>query len=296
MSLIASIMLMAAANLKEHVVMLSHKIGDRNIVAYEKLTKAADYITGQFEKYGYKVEFQTYEVDGKPVKNIIATKLGTKKPKEQIIVGAHYDTCANPGADDNASAVAGLLELARLMTDQPTGRTIKFIAFVNEEPPFFKTKNMGSMVYAQQAKARGDNIKAVIILEMIGYYSDKPNSQKYPPFFGRFYPDKGNFIAVVGNFASKPLVKKITNLFQQSSSFPIESIATFTFIPGIDWSDHWSFWQYGYPAIMITDTGFYRNPNYHKQSDTYETLNYENIAEVVVGLQGVLTKLATLFT
>ena len=288
-------MLMTSANLKQHIVMLSHNIGDRNIFAYEKLTKAADYITDQFEKYGYKVEFQTYEVDGKPVKNIIATKLGTKKPKEQIIVGAHYDTCANPGADDNASAVAGLLELSRLMAGQPTDRTIKFIAFVNEEPPFFKTKDMGSLVYAKQAKANGDNIKAVIILEMIGYYSNEPDSQKYPPFFGMFYPDKGNFIAVVGNFASKPLVQKITKSFKQSSSFPIESIATFAFIPGIDWSDHWSFWQQGYPAVMITDTGFYRNPNYHKQSDTYETLNYKSMAEVVAGLQAIMLYLANEF-
>jgi len=277
-----------AEKLKQHVFVLSHQIGDRSIFAYDKLNKAADYITKQFKDYGYQVEFQTYQVQGKTVKNIIATKLGRKNPDEIVIVGAHYDTCYNPGADDNASSVASLLELAKLIAEQPVARTIKFIAFVNEEPPFHRTKNMGSVVYAKRAKQEKENIKGVIILESIGFYSNKPKSQRYPPIFGFFYPNKGNFIAVVGNFRSKSLVKKVTAIFKQHSSLPIESFTTFGFVPGVTWSDHWAFWKQGYLAVMLTDTAFYRNPNYHKQSDTYETLDYKSMAEMVKGLTSVL--------
>ena len=274
--------------LKSHVYKLAHEIGDRSIFRYEKLDEAARYITQTFNSFGYNVEFQEYNVSNTTAKNIIATKIGVKTPEEIIIVGAHYDTCFNPGADDNASAVAGLLELARFISDKRTNRSIKFIAFVNEEPPFFKTEDMGSRVYARAAKKRKDDIKAVLILKSIGYYSDSLYSQRYPPFFGLFYPNRGNFIAIVGNLRSRWLVKKVVSNFKKETQFPIESIATFGFIPGVDFSDHWSFWKEGYPAVMITDTAFYRNPNYHSSSDTYETLNYENMAEVVKGLSRVL--------
>lgn len=293
-----------AKMLKSHVYRLAHVIGDRSVYKPDKLNEAADYITEQFSSYGYDVEFQTYALMAQTVKNIIACKkakvpavslqskdAGGGKPDEVVIVGAHYDTCFNPGADDNASAVAGLLELARLMSDKETDYTIKFIAFVNEEPPFFKTENMGSCVYAKDAKKRGEKIKAVIILEMIGYYSDEPKSQKYPPLFGLFYPDKANFIAVVGNFSSKWLVKKTVTAFEKRTEFPIESITTFSFVPGVDFSDHWSFWKEGYPAVMITDTAFYRYSHYHTYLDTYEKLDYESMAEVVKGLESVLIEL-----
>ena len=283
--------LQLAENLKNHVYKLSHLIGDRSVFKYDKLNEAAEYIAEQFSKNGYKVDFQEYRVLNKTVKNIIATKVGNSESQAIIIVGAHYDTCSNPGADDNASAVAGLLELARTMASKPTERTIKFIAFVNEEPPFFKTKEMGSYVYAKEARERKEKIKAVIILEMIGYYTDKRFSQKYPPFFGPFYPNKGNFIGVVGNFKSKWLVRQVSSSFKKQSSFPIKSMTTFAFIPGVDFSDHWSFWKENYDAVMITDTAFYRNSNYHKNSDTYDTLNYHNIAEVVEGFNTVLMDL-----
>ena len=278
--------------LKSHVYKLAHQIGERSVYKYEKLEEAAGYITEQFGSFGYNVEFQKYTLLGKTVKNIIATKVGSKIPEEVIIVAAHYDSCFNPGADDNASAVAGLIELAKTTSDKKTNSTIKFIAFVNEEPPFFKTERMGSRVYAKEAKAKGENIKAVLILEMIGYYSNKPNSQRYPPLFGLFYPNKGNFIAIVGNFQSRWLVKKVMTDFKKQTKFPIESVATFGFVPGVDFSDHWSFWQEGYPAVMITDTGFYRNPHYHSSCDTYEKLDYESMAEVVKGLSAVIIELA----
>ncbi len=277
--------------LESHVHKLAYEIGDRSVFNYEKLDEAARYITQAFQSFGYNVEFQSYDVLDMEAKNIIAFKQGAQRPDEIIIVGAHYDTCFNPGADDNASAVAGLLELARFLSDKQTNRSIKFIAFVNEEPPFFATENMGSMVYVREAKAKGENIKGTLILEMIGYYTDRPNSQRYPLFLGLFYPNKGNFIAVVGNPQSRRLLKQVTSVFRNHSQFPMESLISFGFVPGADFSDHWSFWKERYPAVMITDTAFYRNPHYHNSSDTYEKLNYESMAEVVSGLNAVLLDL-----
>lgn len=277
--------------LKSHVYKLSHEIGDRSVFEYENLSEAAGYITQAFSSFGYDVESQNYHVYDRQVENIIAEKKGTLMPDEIIIIGAHYDTCFNPGADDNASAVAGLLELARFISDKKTHRTVRFIAFVNEEPPFYKTDDMGSRVYAKAAKKAKEDIRAVVVLEMIGRYSDRPNSQQYPPFFGLFYPNKADFIAVVGNLRSRWLTKKITSSFKERVDFPIESISTFGFIPGVDFSDHWSFWKEGYPAVMVTDTAFYRSPDYHNESDTYEKLDYEKMAEVVKGLGAAIIEL-----
>jgi len=274
--------------LKAHVYTLSHEIGDRSMFKYDKLERAAEYITEAFSSFGYEVKFQEYEVQGKTAKNIIALKTGAKRPEEVIIVGAHYDTCFNPGADDNASAVAGLIELARFMSDKRADRSIKFIAFVNEEPPFFQTEEMGSRTYARDARARGENIRAVLILESLGYYTDKPFSQQYPPLIGFFYPNKGNYIGIVGNPPSGALAKKIFSLFKEKSRFPAELFVFPAFFTGVDFSDNWSFWKEGYPAVMITDTAFYRNPHYHSPSDTYETLDYEGLTEVVKGLEAVL--------
>ena len=278
--------------LKTHVIKLSSDIGERSVFIYPKLAEAANYITEQFQSLGIEVRFQEYHLYGKLVKNIIAEKLGRGKPDEVIIVGAHYDTCFNPGANDNASAIAGLLELARFAASREYKRTIRFIAFVNEEPPFFKTNEMGSFVYARQAKEKNENIKSVLILEMIGYYLDRPFSQRYPLFVGPFYPNRANFIAVVGNFTNHRLVKRVVTHFREHSEFPIRSAVLFDFVPGVDFSDHWSFWQMGIPSVMITDTAFYRYSHYHSNSDTFEKLDYHKMALLVEGLDGVLSKLA----
>lgn len=270
-------------NLKSHVQQLSETIGNRSVYEYAKLQQTADYIVEQFRAYGYQVEFQEYMIADKRVKNIIAVKRGTKAPEEIIVVGAHYDSCDNPGADDNASGVAGLLELARIFSHKDNGRTIEFVAFVNEEPPFFKTEAMGSRVYARSAKSMRKDIKGAIVLEMIGYYSNTFSSQRYPIVLGLFYPNKGNFIAVIGDFKSRPLNKNISRLFKKNSAFPIESVSL-GFVPGADFSDHWSFWQEGYPAVMITDTAFLRHHNYHRNSDTLEKLNFDYMANVIEGL------------
>lgn len=278
--------------LKNHVVALSHEIGDRSVFKPHALNRAARYIANELDDLGFVVEHQVYTVNEKEVKNIIARKPGNKRPEEFIIVGAHYDTCFNPGANDNASGVAGLLGLAKLLHETENARTIKFIAFVNEEPPFFKTENMGSLVYARRAREKGKNIKAAVILEMIGYYSGSVFSQRYPPFLGPFYPNRANFIAVVGNSANKKLVKNVHSIFSKNSSLPAETIVLPDIVPGVDFSDHWSFWQHDYPAAMITDTAFYRYEHYHRPTDTFEKLNYDNIATVVEGLEEVIRELA----
>ncbi|MDP2939406.1 MAG: M20/M25/M40 family metallo-hydrolase [Candidatus Omnitrophota bacterium] len=277
--------------IRKHIYMLSHKIGNRSVFYYDNLERAANYISEQFVTYGYKVEFQEYILENKKVKNIIAVKNGIKASEEIIVVGAHYDSCFNPGADDNASGVAGVLELARFMKDKDIDRTIKFIAFANEEPPYFKTENMGSRIYAREAKIKNEAIKAVIILETIGLYTNKINSQRYPIILGIFYPNKGNFITIVGNINSRHLVNKIKTSFRKYSKFPISSIAL-DFIPASDFSDHWSFWKEGYSAVMVTDTAFLRNFHYHRDSDTWEKLSYENMACVIEAFCSVLFDLA----
>lgn len=273
--------------MKQHVVKLSEQIGDRNVFNYGNLGKAADYIVEQFMSSGYRVEFQEYTVENKKVKNILAIKEGAKLTQEVIIVGAHYDSCFNPGADDNASGIAGLLELAKMMANKNVNRTIEFIAFVNEEPPFFKTDRMGSRVYAKKARVENRNIKAVIVLDSIGFYTDEIFSQRYPIIVGLFFPNRGNFIGVFGNFKSRYLASEIARIFKSNSSFPIVSLAL-DFIPGIDFSDHWSFWKEGYPAVMISDTAFLRHKNYHRITDTWEKLNYKGMVCVIEGICEVL--------
>ncbi|MCH8903224.1 MAG: M28 family peptidase [Bacteroidetes bacterium] len=222
-----------------------------------------------------------------------------------IVIGAHYDHLGygshnslyrgdpqiHNGADDNASGVAGLIELARLLKDTPFRHRLKFAAFVNEEPPFFQTDQMGSFVYIQKTKLLGENIKTAIILEMLGYYSEKPFSQKYPLLLGPFYPNKANFIAIVGNFPSKGIVKSLTKGFRQSSKFPVVRLVSPEFIPGVNFSDHWSFWQVGIPAVMVTDTAYLRSQYYHQKTDLLDTLDYQKMAKVVFGLKEAIIKL-----
>ncbi|MDP8263042.1 MAG: M28 family peptidase [Candidatus Ancaeobacter aquaticus] len=279
-------------NLKKHVIKLSDEIGDRSVFKYEQLCEAEKYITEELVSYGYTVTFQEYTILNKQVKNIIVTRRGTKTPEDMIIVGAHYDSTLNPGADDNASGVAGLLELARFMADKNTGSTIEFAAFPAEEPPFFDSEDMASLVYAKAAKKGKVNIKGVLILEMIGYFDKKPRTQTYPNFAGALvYPNRGDFIAVLGNLKSINLVGAIRSCFKKQSRFPMKPIITFNYASAVHFSDHWAFWQEGYRAVMITDTSFYRNHHYHTETDTYDTLDYESMAEIVRGLKGTLIEL-----
>jgi Zn-dependent M28 family amino/carboxypeptidase len=279
--------------LKKHVVEISGNIGERNYWFYKNLQKTANYIINELKNYGYQVELHTYTLDNKEFSNIIAVKKGKTHPNEIIIIGAHYDSVmGSPGADDNASGVAGLLELACLFSQKDPAKTLKFIAFTNEEPPFFQTPQMGSRVYAKSAKQNKEKIVAMICLEMLGYYNKKPNSQNHPLFLGLLYPHTADFIAFVSNFGSTSLLNKFKKYFKQHSNFPVETLAAPNIISGVDWSDHSSFWKYGYKAIMITDTSFYRYPYYHSQSDTYEKLDYESMSVVVSGLYLTLRELS----
>jgi len=280
-----------AERLKTHVYKLSHEIGERGLFKYDNLNKAADYITGEFRSLGYEVDFQKYKIRNRTFKNIIVTKTGSRKPGEVIVLGAHYDSMKNPGADDNASAVAGLLETARIFSGKKTGRTIKFIAFTNEEPPLFKKKSMGSKVYAKAARANEDDIKGALILDMIGYFSNEPRSQRYLPGLNFFYPRTGNFIAMVGNTKSKQLIRYTAASFRRATKLPVERVIAPNFVIAIGMSDDWAFWKEGYPAVMITDTAYFRNPNYHKRSDTYDTLDYKSMAEVTKGVAAALKAL-----
>jgi Zn-dependent M28 family amino/carboxypeptidase len=275
----------SSENMRKTVMYLSDELGVRNYVHYDHLEKSALYITNAFEALGYSVQAVEYQVDGQVFKNIIAEKPVGDPEGGILLIGAHYDSCFNPGADDNASGVAGLIELARLLKDIPFKHRLRFAAFVNEEPPFFLTEQMGSRVYLRHALSQREKIKAAVILEMIGYYSEKPFSQKYPFLLGPFYPNAANFILVAGNFPSKGVVRRLTKGFRHSETFPIESIVAPAFVPGITFSDHSSFWQAGIPAVMVTDTAYLRNRHYHAETDLADTLNYAKMAKVVSGLK-----------
>jgi Zn-dependent M28 family amino/carboxypeptidase len=272
--------------LYKHVEHLSVHIGSRSVYEYDRITATKYYIVSCLEDFGFVPALQNYKYDGKEYSNIVVSINGTRFPDETVIIGAHYDSVyGTPGADDNASAVAILLEMCRILKSFLPERTLKFIFFVIEEPPVFGSKYMGSYVYAMEAKGRNENINSMISLEMLGYYTDKKGGQTFPlPLMNLIYPSTPNFIAIVGNLRSRNLVEKVKNSLNEGSSIPIETLSTVSFIPGVDFSDHRSFWKMGYPAVMITDTAFYRNPNYHTARDSIDTLDFDKMSNLLKGL------------
>ena len=280
-----------AGNLRRHITAIASR--EHNLFHYAELEAAALYIEKTLAGLGYAVAAQRYTVQGKDARNIEVEVKGGARASEIVIVGAHYDSVNGAvGANDNGSGVAAVLELARLFRDAKPSRTLRFVAFVNEEPPFDKTADMGSRVYARRAMERGENVVAMFSLETIGWYSDEPGSQRYPFPLNLFYPTTGNFIAFVSNLGSRPLLHEVVASFRGHARFPSEAVAAPAFIPGIDWSDHWSFWQEGWPALMVTDTAPYRYPHYHTMQDTPDKVDYERLARVVTGLHGTLRDLA----
>lgn len=277
-------------NLYKHVEYLSVEIGERHLWKEDSLSKTADYIESAFQSGGYSVERQSYSSYGKNVANLIADKEGSED--RVVVVGAHYDTVpGTPGADDNASAVAGMLELARLHKGSFERKHLIFVAFVNEEPPCFGSQNMGSRVYAKHLKDHKVPVDVMISLEMIGYFR-KERIQQYPlPLMRFFYPKTADFIGVVGNFHSSKYVSLLKKGIKKYSSIDVRSLTGPEFFAGISLSDNSSFWHYGYRAIMVTDTSFFRNPYYHQETDTIDTLNFEAMAEVVKGLYYTLLRL-----
>jgi len=277
--------------LRRIVTFLSEDLGIRNYIHYQNLQEAANFIQRSFEEIGYSVESNPYEINGVTFKNIIAQMPGNKPASGILLIGAHYDSCYNPGADDNASGIAALIELARLLKDVPLTHTLRFAAFVNEEPPFFLTDQMGSSVYVKQLQSKGEPLRAAVILEMLGFYSEKLFSQKYLPLLGPFYPNRANFITIVGNFPSRKIVKDLYQGFKAGSTFPVEKIVAPSSIPGIYYSDHWSFWKAGYPAVMITDTAYLRSPHYHSKTDLPDTIDYPRLAKVIFGFKEAIMRL-----
>lgn len=281
------------AHLQRHLTALAGEIGERNYLHPARLEAAASYIESTFQQIADPVRSQEYRHQEHRFRNLEATLSGRSGSEEIVVIGAHYDTViGSPGADDNATGVAAVLELARILKRERFDRTIRFVAFTNEEPPAFLTGGMGSRVYAREARQRGDKIVAMISIESIGYYTSTPSSQHYPFPFNFFYPDRGDFIGFVGNLRYTALVRQNIAAFRKRTPFPSEGVASPSWIPGIGWSDHDSFWQEDYPAMMITDTVPFRNPHYHRSTDTVETIDHTRLARVVHGLADVVRCLA----
>lgn len=280
-------------HLQSHLFTLAREIGERHFQKPNRLEAAAGYIESALRSFGYGVRSRRYTHQGRPYRNLEATLPGGARADEVVLLGAHYDTViGSPGADDNATGMAAVLELARILKEAPFERTVRFVAFTNEEPPIFLTGEMGSRVYAREARARGERIVAMYSIESIGYYSDAPGSQRYPAPLNLFYPDRGDFIGFVGNIRHGELVRESLAAFRKRTPFPSEGVAAPSWIPGVYWSDHDSFWKEGYPAMMITDTVPFRNPHYHLPTDRPETVDTARLARVVQGLADVVRSVA----
>jgi hypothetical protein len=280
-----------SSDLKKYVKVLTEDIGERNTANPKKLGIAANYLEGTLgpQNMGYVVRRQSYEVDGVSCDNLEVELAGTSRRDEIVVVGAHYDSVVGTvGANDNATGVAALLSLANRFVGSENQRTLRFVAFVNEEPPYFQTEDMGSRRYVSRAKTRGDKVVAMLCLETIGYFSDEEGSQQYPAGLAEQYPSTGNFIALVSNSSSKALLEESVAAFRSATDLPCEFGVFTPDLPGVSFSDHWSFWQAGYPAIMITDTAPFRYPYYHTAEDTADKVDYERFFKVVRGVEGVV--------
>ncbi len=279
-----------ASYLHQVVTMLALTIGVRTYQDTDRLEKTAGYISNQFASFGYQVAKQPFQFSGRTYHNIIAELPGKTSPEKILVVGAHYDTVRTTfGADDNASGVAGLLGLAREMAGRPLGKTVRFVAFALEEPPVYRSHDMGSYHYAQGLNEKKERVEGMVCLEMIGYFDDREGSQHYPlPFMNLKYPKAGNYISIVGNTKSKKFTEEAARNFQKGTDLPFITLNAPPIVLGIDFSDHWSFYQFGYKALMVTDTAFYRNPHYHAPTDVPQTLDYQRMAKVVEGLKKAL--------
>jgi hypothetical protein len=281
--------------LKRDLQKLAGEIGQRNYLTYESLTAAADFLKTSLATAGYQVQQQGYTVENQTYYNLEVEIPGTDRADEIVIIGGHYDSVAgSPGANDNGTGAVATLELARLFAGKKPARTLRFVEFVNEEPPFFWTGNMGSLIYAKRCKDRKEKVVAMLSLETMGYYSDKIGSQNYPAPLSAFYPLQGNFIGFIGNIASGGLVREVIASFRRQTQFPSEGAALPGFVTGVGWSDHWSFWEQGYPGLMITDTAPFRYPYYHTEEDTPDKVDYDRFARVVAGVERAIADLSGL--
>jgi hypothetical protein len=281
-----------AAELETDVRVLAAEIGERHYLRYAELQRAAAYIARRFREAGYQVERQRYEVGGQQFENLAVELAGSRVPGQLVVIGAHYDSVpGSPGANDNGSGVAALLAMASRLAAARPERTLRLVAFANEEMPHFRTPAMGSWVYAERCRGRAEHIVAMLCLETLGYYSEKPGTQRYPPPLSLLYPAEGNFLAFVANTSSRPLLRQVVAAFRTHAQFPSEGAALPAIIPGVGWSDQWAFWRQGYPGVMVTDTAPYRYPFYHTSQDQPDRIDYPRLARVVEGLAQVVQEL-----
>ena len=279
------------SRLRRYVAAIASR--EHNMEHPAALEAAAREIEAMLGSLGYAVAAQRFASRSGEVRNIEVEIPGSTRAAEIVVCGAHYDSVSgSPGANDNGSGVAALLELARLMRDARPEQTLRLVWFVNEEPPYFTTRDMGSRQYAMRARQRGERIVATFSLETIGWYSDQRGSQHYPFPLGFFYPSRGDFLAFVSNLSSRALLHEAIAAFRRHAEFPSEGVAAPALIPGVDWSDHASFWEQGYAALMLTDTALYRYPWYHSAQDTPDKVDYMRLARVVGGLRAMLAELA----
>ncbi len=274
-----------AADLRRDVTSLCVDIGERSDRTPRNLARAADWLARTFKVAGLRVERQRFEATGGTFENVVGVRPGRAKGKGAIVIGAHYDSFPGTvGADDNASGVAAMLAIARALGATEPARELRFVAFATEET-HFQTEGMGSLVYARRCRAAGDDVVGMLSLETLGTYSDAAGSQGFPlEPLAWLFPDRGDFVAFVGDPRSRPLLAQVVGAFRKAAPFPSEGAALPADVPGVGWSDHWAFWQVGYPAVMATDTAPFRNPRYHTPQDRPERLDYDRLARVTAGL------------
>ncbi len=278
-----------AARLRADVEHLANRIGERRLGHRSSLDAARAFLSQRLSEAGYQVMQYPFEARGGTAVNLVVERRGTLAPEEILIVGAHYDTArGTPGANDDATGVAAVLELARIFAAKPTAQTLRFVLFANEEPPYFQSEDMGSLVYARSCVARREQIVGMLALESLGHFTSEPGSQRFPWPLGHLYPDAGDFVAFVGNLSSRSLVREVVRRFRERATIPSEGLSAPAVIEGVGWSDHWSFWQADYRALMVTDTAIFRDPAYHQAFDTAERVHYGALARVVDGLVGVI--------
>jgi len=277
--------------LRAHVTALAKDIGERRIGEGDGLARARDHVRAALDPLPGTPRTESLGAEGSSAENVILELPGVSS--NLVLVGAHYDSApGTPGANDNASGVAAGLALAKRLAGRRFQNTLRFVFFANEEPPYFQNPGMGSLAHARASAQRKDPIVAMVSLESLGFYSEVPGSQRYPGLVSALYPDRGNFVAFVGNLSSRGLTRRALGTFRRVASVPSEGGALPAWIPGVGWSDHWSFWQFGYPAFMVTDTAVYRDPYYHEPGDRPEHLDYGVFSRVVLGLEEVIVELA----
>lgn len=280
--------------LAHDVAELAQSIGERNVFHAAALESAARFVEARMKSAGLVPKLERYTAMSCSCANVVAEIRGTSRPTEVVVVGAHYDSCpGSPGANDNATGVAAMLALARSAVHVPARRTLRFVAFVNEEPPFFETDRMGSRVLARAWHERGDDVVAMLSLETLGCYSDERGSQSYPsPLLRLVYPSRGDFVTFVSDLGSRALLRQAVGTFRAHAHIASEGGALPAWLSGVGWSDQRSFWLEGWPAIMVTDTALFRDANYHRRTDTVEHVDFERLARVVEGLATVVADLA----